>query len=89
MALGATATDVRRLILGEALRLTAAGTILGLALAFAATRALQGLLFETQALDPATLLAATFVLVATLMLASCLPARRAAHIDPADMLRTA
>jgi len=89
MALGATATDVRRLILGEALRLTAAGTILGLALAFAATRALQGLLFETQALDPATLLAATLVLVATLMLASYLPARRAAHIDPADMLRTA
>jgi ABC-type lipoprotein release transport system permease subunit len=44
---------------------------------------------ETQALDPATLLAATLVLAGTLMLASYLPARRAAHIDPADMLRTA
>ncbi len=87
MALGATATDVRRLILSEALRLTAAGTILGLALAFAATRALQGLLFETRALDPATLLAATLVLVGTLMLASDLPARRAARLDPVDALR--
>ena len=87
MALGATATDVRRLILGEALRLTAAGTIIGLALAFAGTRALQGLLFETQALDPATLLAATLVLVGTLMLASALPARSAARLEPVDALR--
>jgi putative ABC transport system permease protein len=87
VALGATATDIRRLVLGEALWLTAAGILVGLAVAFAATRALQGLLFEIGALDPATLLTATFVLVGTLMLASYLPARRATQIDPVDMLR--
>jgi ABC-type antimicrobial peptide transport system permease subunit len=87
VALGATATDVRRLVLGEALRLTVAGVMVGLALAFVTTRALQGLLLQTQALDPATLLAATLVLVGTLMLASYLPARRATQIDPVDMLR--
>lgn len=87
VALGATATDVRRLVLGEALRLTVAGASIGLALAFAATRALEGLLFETHALDPATLLTATLVLVGTLMLASYLPARRATQMDPVDMLR--
>jgi hypothetical protein len=87
VALGATAADVRRLVLGEALGLTAAGILVGLAVAFAATRALQGLLFEIGALDPATLLTAAFVLVGTLMLASYLPARRATQIDPVDMLR--
>jgi hypothetical protein len=87
VALGATAADVRRLVLGEALRLTVAGALVGLALAFVATRALQSLLFETHALEPATLLAATLVLVGTSMLASYLPAQRAMHIDPVDMLR--
>ena len=55
LALGATAGDVRRLVLGEGLRLAVAGTIAGLVLAFAATRVLRGLLFETEPLDPVSL----------------------------------
>ena len=87
VALGATAADVRRLVLGEGLRLTVAGAIAGLAIALVTTRALRGLLFEVQPLDPATLLAAAVVLVATSLMASYLPARRAAQVDPVDMLR--
>ena len=67
--------------------MTVAGAIVGLAFALVATRALRGLLFEVQPLDPATLLAAAVVLVAASLLASYLPARRATQVDPVDMLR--
>ncbi len=87
LAIGATPADVRRLVLGEGLRLSLIGAIAGLALAFAATRVLRGLLFETEPLEPATLLAAAAILVGAALLASYMPARRATRIDPVEALR--
>jgi predicted permease len=87
-ALGATAGDLRRLVLGEGLRLAVLGAAAGLCVAAAGTRVMRGLLFEINPLDPWTLLAATLGLVAAAALASYLPARRAARVDPVDLLRS-
>jgi putative ABC transport system permease protein len=87
LAIGATPADVRRLVLGEGLRLSLIGAIAGLALAFAATRVLRGLLYETEPLDPPTLLAAAALLVAAALAASYLPALRATRVDPVEALR--
>jgi predicted permease len=88
LALGATAGDVRRLVLGEGLRLAVAGAIAGLVLTFAVTRVLRGLLFETEPLDPASLGAAALALVGAAVVATWLPARRAMRVDPIEVLRT-
>ena len=87
LALGATADDVRRLVLGEGLRLAVAGAIAGLVLAFAVTRALRGLLFETEPLDPVSLGTAALALVGAAVVATWLPARRAMRVDPIEVLR--
>ncbi len=88
VALGATAADVRGLVLGEGLRLAALGAVIGLAVAAVATRGLRALLFEVQPLDPTALLAAALLLVGASTLASYLPARRATRVDPIALLRT-
>jgi putative ABC transport system permease protein len=87
IALGATSTDIRRLVLAEGLWLTVAGAGVGLALAGITTRAFRGLLFETQPLDPAILSLAAVALVGASLLACYVPARRAIRVDPAEMLR--
>ena len=87
LAVGADSGDVLRMVLGQAARLAGAGVTLGLAAAFALTRVLQGLLFGVSATDPATFAAVAGVLVVAALLASYLPARRAARLDPATVLR--
>ncbi len=87
VALGATASDVRSLVLGEGLRLAGLGAAIGLACAVASSQALGGLLFDVRPLDPTSLLAAALLLVGASALASYLPARRAARVDPVAMLR--
>jgi macrolide transport system ATP-binding/permease protein len=88
MALGAERSRVYRLVLGEAGWLTAIGVGLGLACSLAATRLMSGLLFGVAAWDAPTLAGVALVLTASAILASFLPARRAASIDPADALRS-
>lgn len=88
VALGATASDVRGLVLGEGLRLAGLGAAIGLASAAMATRLLRGLLFDVQPLDSASLLAATLLLMGVSALVSYLPARRATRVDPIALLRT-
>jgi len=88
VALGATPLDVHRLVLGEGLRLAGLGAALGLGAAIAASRVLQGLLFEVQPLDPLSLLGAALLLVGASGLASWLPARRATLVDPVSVMRT-
>jgi ABC-type antimicrobial peptide transport system permease subunit len=88
MALGATAGVVFRLVLGHALRLAAAGILVGLGAAAALTRVLQRLLFETEPLDPWTFALTAIVLLLVAIAASYLPARRSTRLSPLDALRT-
>jgi predicted permease len=87
VALGATARDVRSLVLGEGLWLAGLGAAIGIATALAVTRLLRGLLFGVDPLDPVTMLAAAILLVSVSAVASYLPARRAMRVDPIAMLR--
>jgi putative ABC transport system permease protein len=87
MALGARAADVVRLVASQAGWLTALGTAAGLSGAIAAAAALRGLLYGVKPADPPTLLAVAGVLAAAAALASYVPARRAAGVDPASALR--
>ncbi len=87
MAVGAQVTDVRRLVLVEAGWMALAGVVLGVVSAVALTRRLQALLFETGPLDPVVFGAVSALLAAICLLASWLPARRAARIDPMTVLR--
>ena len=86
MAVGASIADVRRLVFREAGLLAVAGTLLGAGAAVAVTRRLQAFLYETSPLDPTVFLAVSALLVGVCLLASWVPARRAALIDPAGAL---
>jgi putative ABC transport system permease protein len=86
-ALGASAADVVRLLLGKAAWLAAAGVVCGLALTAVATRGLSGLLFEVTTTDGRTYTAVLALLVSVALLAAAIPAFRAARIDGARALR--
>ena len=87
MALGATPGAVRRLVLGEGLRLAAVGAVAGSIGALAVARALPELLFGVQPTDPLALAGAVGLLVLSSLFASALPAWRAARMNPVDALR--
>jgi putative ABC transport system permease protein len=87
MALGARKTDILRALVGQGLKLTLVGVVLGLAGAVALTRILSSLLYDVTPTDPLTLACVSLVLAAIALLASYLPARRAARIDPMAALR--
>jgi putative ABC transport system permease protein len=87
MALGATPREVTKLVLAHSVRLTIIGVLLGLAGAAALAQMLAGMLFGVSVTDPAIYLGAAFVLSAAILLASYLPARRAAAVDPMVALR--
>ena len=88
MALGAQRGSVYQLILREAAWLAAMGIGLGLAGSLAAARLMRGLLFGVQSWDVPTLVAVAAVLGVSAMLASYIPARRAASVNPVEVLRT-
>jgi ABC-type antimicrobial peptide transport system permease subunit len=71
----------------SALTLTGLGVVVGLCAAAAVTQSMKALLFGISPLDPLTYIAIPLVLVASAALASYLPARRAASIDPVEALR--
>jgi predicted permease len=90
MALGAMRADVLRMIVGQGLRLVLAGSAIGAVVALILMRLLSsfsGLLYGVGAGDPVTWIAVSFVLLSTALLASYLPARRAANVDPMVALR--
>jgi macrolide transport system ATP-binding/permease protein len=87
MALGAQRGAVYRLILNEAGRLTAAGIVIGLVCSVAAATLMRGLLFHVESWDVPTLAAVAAALGISALLASYIPARRAASVNPVDALR--
>lgn len=87
MALGAGRRDVLHLVLTRALRVVAAGLIVGLAGAVGATRVQQRFLFGVTATDPIVFAIVTLLLLAVGLMAAWLPARRATRIDPWAALR--
>jgi predicted permease len=87
MALGAAQADVSRLFLRYGVLLAGVGIAIGLGAAAAVTRVMSALLFGVTALDPATYVAVAIGLGLTTVVASYLPASRAARVDPADALR--
>lgn len=87
MALGATAADVRALVLRRGMTIALAGTGLGLLGALAANRALGALLFEVSPTDATTLGSVAAVLLVVAAVASLLPARAGARVAPATVLR--
>jgi putative ABC transport system permease protein len=88
MALGATATSVLRLVLGQALRLVLIGVVVGLAAAGMLTRLLERLLYDVEPLDPWTFGVTALVLLVVATVASYVPARRGMRMAPVDALRT-
>ncbi|HEX6307606.1 MAG TPA: ABC transporter permease [Longimicrobiales bacterium] len=88
MAIGASRTDVIRLIVGGALRLAVAGVLVGMLAAAAGSRLLQSMLFGIGAFDPLTFVLAGTVLITVAFIASALPAWRAARTPPATVLNT-
>lgn len=87
MALGASSSDVLRMVLGEGLKLGAIGVALGVAGALGATRLLTSVLFYVHATDPWTYLGVALLLGFVTLMAACVPALRASNLDPLKVLR--
>jgi putative ABC transport system permease protein len=89
MALGATRGSVVRLMIAQGAKPAAAGLAIGLLASLLTARVLSGLLFEITPTDPATFAGVFLLLSAVVLLASYVPARRAASVDPQEALRDA
>jgi putative ABC transport system permease protein len=88
ISLGAQAVDVVRLVMRGGLGLVLVGGAIGVVLAVAVTRVLEGFLVGVSGTDLPTFLAVPVLLVAVAMVAAYLPARRASRVNPTDALRT-
>ncbi len=87
VALGAQRLDVFSLVVGKGLKLAVIGSAIGLLGALAVTRLVSRLLYGVSPIDPVTFASVSLLLVAVAMLASWIPARRAAKVDPMEALR--
>jgi len=88
IALGARPGDILRLVLREGVQLGLLGAGLGVLAAFGTTRAMVRLLYEVSPADPMTYTAVSLLLIAVVLVACYIPARRATKIDPMVALRT-
>jgi len=87
MVFGAQRASILRLVVGEGLRLSAAGMALGLAGALAATRVMASLLVGVEPTDPMTFAAIALLFLVIVAAASWLPAWRASRLDPMEAIR--
>jgi ABC-type antimicrobial peptide transport system permease subunit len=87
LALGATPGDVRALVVGEGMRVTAVGLAVGLAGAYAAARLIRGQLYEVSVDDPLVYAAVVLLTVVVATAATWVPARRATEVDPVLAIR--
>jgi predicted permease len=88
MALGAAESDVARMVLRQGTRVALGGLAIGLAAALALSRVLDSLLFDVSATDPLTYAVMAALLLIVALLATYVPARRAARLDPLEGLRS-
>jgi predicted permease len=89
MALGASASGIRRLVVGRGLVLAGSGVAIGTVAALAGSRLLQTLLFQVSAVDPLVMVSAAMLLLGVAAAACWIPARRAARVNPMLLLRDA
>jgi ABC-type antimicrobial peptide transport system permease subunit len=87
MALGAQASGVRRMVVVQGARVVLSGVALGIVVAAATTRTLEGMLFGIEPADVTTFASMSAGMVLVGMLASYVPARRASSVDPVESLR--
>jgi len=87
MALGARRLEVLGMVVGQGMRLVGAGVAAGLVVALALGQVLYSQLFQVSAFDPITIMVMVVVMVGVTVLASYIPARRAANVDPIVALR--
>jgi len=87
MALGATGGDLRRMVLGDSLRMVGAGVLIGVPAAYAVGRFLESQLFGLEPMDPSTASLALVALLVIAAMASFLPAYRATRVNPLSALR--
>jgi predicted permease len=88
MALGATASVVRSMVVSQGTRVVVKGVVIGIAVALAATRLLGTLLYGVKPVDPAVFAGMSIMMLAIGVLASYMPARRASSVDPIESLRS-
>jgi len=88
MALGATRSDVLRMVLREGVVLVSVGLVIGVGLAFAAGASLRGLIYEVSEYDPVSFIGAAVLLSLTALVACYVPAWRATNVEPTEALRT-
>ena len=87
LALGASPGAVRRMVLSQGMRLAGAGALMGLVAAIAVGRVMVALLYGVSPFDPVTLVATSAIFLSVAVLASLVPAARAARTAPVDALR--
>jgi ABC-type antimicrobial peptide transport system permease subunit len=87
LALGASERDVVRMVMGQGLKTTLIGIVLGLILAVAGARLLSGLLYDVAPLDPLVFALVPAVLILVGQVASFLPAKHASKASPVEVMR--
>jgi ABC-type antimicrobial peptide transport system permease subunit len=87
MALGAQASNLRNMVIGQGMMLTLVGVVIGTGGAFWLTRFLASFLFGVKAWDPVAFLVTPLLLSAVALLAAWIPAKRATRVDPMTALR--
>ena len=87
MALGASAQDVRKMVVRQGMALALAGVIIGVVTALGVTRLMASLLYGVTPKDPIAMTSVALLLVGVALAATYLPARRASQMDPVESLR--
>jgi ABC-type antimicrobial peptide transport system permease subunit len=88
VALGAQRGDLLRMVLAQSAKLAVPGTLIGVILALSLSRVVRGLVYNVSPTDPLVITAVVLLVLFIALLASYMPARRAASIDPMSTLRT-